>query len=286
MDPLRFDTLARSLAATSSRRGALAGLANGLLAVLLPGRNDETALAKRKRHPSSRRGHDRPQLGADRRKGHKKKKHGTAAPPPSPLPGSPPSPPSPPPPSPPSCPDGQRQCRGACLSVLICCNDTDCAGGRTCQAGTCGCPASKPVLCPGSTICQQCCAKADCATSSRTGPGIPECVANSCVCSEAGTRYCPNQHRCGTCCDDAECTNGEVCWSFFDTAPFQCSCYNARETCTAAGRTGCISSAATCHNACGAFCNPETGCPCSTDLVCDYDPATQDCCYCRARSAG
>src|SRR4051794_6713809 len=262
MDPIRFDSLSRELSFTRSRRGVVAAIVGSALG--LHGLSETVAKHKKK---------------------HKKK-----SPPPPPPPGSSPSPGSPPPPS---CPEGQRFCRGTCQSVLICCDDTDCAGGRTCKAGTCGCPADKPRLCPGSTICQQCCVKADCSENPNTGPGIPECVANSCVCSQAGRRYCPNRGRCGTCCDDAECTNGERCTNPNAAAPIQCMCAIGRRHCTAAGRTGCIDgdccTDSTCANACGVFCNPNNGdaaCPCSAELVCDFDPATQDCCYCRARSAG
>src|SRR5690242_7069246 len=116
MDESRFDAFSRAVAQTRSRRGLtrlLGGLAVG----------DPLGLLHR------------PETAAKGKK-HKKRK---------PSPAAPPSPPSPPP-----CPAGQRLCRGTCSAVTHCCIDGDCADGKTCQQGTCACPADKPHLCAGS----------------------------------------------------------------------------------------------------------------------------------------
>jgi hypothetical protein len=124
-----------------------------------------------------------------------------------------------------SCPQGQRLCGGACLSVLICCNDADCAGGRTCQQGTCACPADRPHVCAGSTICQQCCSVAECRPDSRNDGQL--CQDGVCVCTVANTRRCPNgtgwAGYCGSCCDSSECPGAEICYA--GNEPQHCDCH-------------------------------------------------------------
>ena len=260
MDGARFDTLTRFLTEARSRRGTLVALLGGTLSLVGLA---ETSAKKKK---------------------HKKKRQRPVSPPPQS------------PPSSPSCPEGQRLCRGTCLSVLICCTDDDCAGGRTCQAGTCACPLAKPHICPGSTLCQQCCVTADC-TDTTSGAGLPTCTNGTCTCV-TGT-YCPlgsggglgsPNGLCGECCDNAECPNGgQTCTRTSPSQTPACRCNLAQIACSATGRTGCIFNSAECRNACGQACNPQNGdaaCPCSTDLVCDFEPGVQDGYFCRARSAG
>jgi len=164
---------------------------------------------------------------------------------------------------------------------------SDCAGGRTCQAGTCACPAAKPKVCPGSTICRQCCVKADCTFFDEITPSVPECATDGvCVCATAGTRFCGGLGFCGSCCSHAECTGGSLCDQPTPGAAYACVCRNTDVTCVGAGRTGCVPDTAICRNACGTSCNPEDGdaaCPCAANLVCDFDPAVQDGYYCAPR---
>jgi hypothetical protein len=183
MDGSRFDALSRSLVRGHSRRGLSQVLGGLVLSGLLTRRGLTEAAAKRK----------------------KKKKKRPTAPPVSP-------------PTPPPCPEGQKLCGGRCLSVLICCDDTDCAGGRTCQNGTCACPADKLHLCPGSTVCQECCTVTDCRPD--TFDDGQACTNGQCVCPE-GTRRCPSGSGtmagfCGQqCCTASDCTGLAFCFRGF-----------------------------------------------------------------------
>jgi hypothetical protein len=106
MDGFRFDRLPRTLTAAGSRRRALSSLLAGTLGTLGwhaddAAAHDFTAKCKKK-------------SGDAKKKCLKKaKKHAAMH-----TTG-------------PTCPSGQRLCRGACLSVLICCDASDCPGGRT-----------------------------------------------------------------------------------------------------------------------------------------------------------
>jgi hypothetical protein len=244
MDGTRFDTLTRVLHDARSRRGVFSGLLVGTLALV--GVSVEDATAKNCKKIQNK---------AKRKKCLAKAKGAS--------------------PPPPSCPEGQRLCRGACLSVLICCDASDCAGGRTCQAGTCACPADTPHVCAGSTVCRQCCVKADCTSLPLSGEGISECVSGVCTCPQPRTRLCPGTNgRCGTCCDSAECTNEQICYSFSGESKMACSCSRSQNDCTVAGRSGCVPP--TCP--CGEPCDPEDEIPCAcpTELVCVRDPSTPD----------
>jgi hypothetical protein len=131
-----------------------------------------------------------------------------------------------------SCPSGQRPCRGACLSVLICCDASDCAGGRTCQQGTCACPPDEPHdnCAPGNTVCQQCCTVTDCR------PNIyndnQACTNGQCVCP-APTHRCPsgseNAGRCGQCCNDSDCPGAAFCFQVQGSGSAICRCTTSAE---------------------------------------------------------
>jgi hypothetical protein len=231
MDDSRFDALARSLVSVGSRRHALGGFLASVLA-LVGSRTDEVSAKNCKKIQNK----------AKRKKCLAKAKT---------L----------------SCPAGQRPCRGACLSVLICCDDTDCAGGRTCQQGTCACPADKPHDdCPGSTVCQQCCTVDDCRPDSRIDGQV--CQNGQCVCTRAGTRRCPSDSSfpglCGACCTNGECPEAQVCT--FDgglSSPY-CRCFSDR--CDVNGQQICVPPG--CADKCITPCNvpgqPQAGQPCCT----------------------
>ncbi len=189
MDETRFDTLARIFGTARSRRRALGGLIAGAFGLLSwPGVEDATAhdLSKTCKKKSGK---------AKKKCLKRAKKH--AATHPTGL----------------SCPSGQRPCRGACLSVLICCDDSDCAGGKTCQQGKCACPPARPHVCSGSTVCRQCCTRADC--GSRSGNDGQVCQVGQCVCTSGNAERCPSgtlwSGTCGTCCDHTDCSGAEVC---------------------------------------------------------------------------
>ena len=271
MDPTRFDTLTRSLTDARSRRRALTALLAGPLSLLSVASMD----AKKGKGRSNSEGKN---VHGEGKKKKKKKKKATVPTTHTPDPSAPPADPGTGSPPPPSCPNGQRLCRGTCLSILICCDNSDCAGGRTCQSGTCACPASAPKVCPGSTICQQCCADDDCTSPpGQVGTGIATCsAAGVCVCERTDTRYCPATKWCGTCCSNAECQYGAICKTNFTEAT-TCQCASTTSTCRGAGRTGCAPNGA-CAAACGIACNPQNGdaaCPCPASLICDFDPANQ-----------
>jgi hypothetical protein len=195
MDERRFDTLTLSLA--GSRRRALGGVLAAALG-LLRATEAEDAAAHDLTSKCKRKSGEQKKTCLKRARKHNAS-HSTL-----------------------TCPAGQRPCRGACLSVLICCDESDCAGGRTCQQGTCACPAEKPQVCPGSTICQQCCTVADCRPDPYNDGQV--CQNGQCACTKANTRRCPSGSPfpgiCGYCCDNSECVSPETCWNFFgDTNP-------------------------------------------------------------------
>ena len=201
MDGSTFDRLARAVSGASSRRRALGGLLGAL--GLLGARVDEAAAKNCKKITNK----------AKRKKCLAKAKGTT--------------------PVPPSCPEGQRLCRGVCLSVLICCDENDCAGGRTCQDGTCACPAAKPHECDGSTLCRECCVRDDC-PSRLSGDGLT-CVNGQCTCTIRDTHRCPSgtnwSGACGFCCGSGECSGGKECGSPPGEVPPRCLCVFGKVEC-------------------------------------------------------
>jgi hypothetical protein len=152
------------------------------------------------------------------------------------------------------CPPGQRRCRGQCLAVTICCDDTDCAGDRTCQSGTCACPGDKPNLC-SDQICRQCCGNTDC--NPFGDPVVNTCISGVCTCKIAGDRYCPRRRFCGTCCGDADCAGGlELC------IPELTSQAGRRATCYCRSGIECVQRCV--EEECYAFCAKT----CTSDAAC------------------
>jgi hypothetical protein len=204
MDGASFDALSRRLSTLGSRRHVLGAILASSAAIGM--RPAEPAGAKKKKKITLC--HAGQTIKASKKKKKTHLKHGDTLGPCV------------------TCPDGQRPCRGACLSNLICCDDGDCAGGRTCQQGTCACPANKPHICPGNTICQECCQTAHCF------PALPfdgrVCQNGQCVCGDPGTRLCtgegaPWAGACGACCDDSECSEGRSCTVLTGESP-SCRC--------------------------------------------------------------
>jgi hypothetical protein len=159
------------------------------------------------------------------------------------------------------------------LSVLICCDASDCAGGRSCQQGTCACPGAKPHICPGSTVCQQCCTRADCGAQVANDGQV--CQDGRCVCTLAGTQRCPSatfwSGTCGACCDHTDCSGAEVCTSVHLGFPVHphCACETGA-TCNGA----CVSSscAGLCNEPCPAGVEPGEFCCSGPDsLMCFPD---------------
>lgn len=189
MDGSRFDAVSRALVAGQSRRG-LTRLLSGLVL------SGALALGERREGAAKRKG-----------KKHRKPRRGEASP---------------------ACPAGQKLCRRSCLSTLVCCADTDCAGGRTCQSGTCACPPNKPHVCSGSTICQECCTVEDCGPSSTARTALL-CQGGRCLCKDAAQHICPGGTRqagwCNAaCCDDDECPEARTCEVNVSFGYVQCRC--------------------------------------------------------------
>jgi hypothetical protein len=214
MDGSHFDTLTKRLTAAGSRRRALAGLLIGTLGFLsIPA------------HEAAAKNCKKIQNKAKRKKCLAKVKA---------L----------------ACPAGQKPCRGSCISLLICCDDTDCPGGKTCQNGSCACPAGTK-LCPDQ-VCRQCCESKECWINGADQGDGRQCQGGVCVCSVGGTRLCPNGF-CGSCCADSECRGGQVCVKNNPGAShLHCACYYmSPSNCDCLGT--CI------PNACAAACNKS--CP-------------------------
>jgi hypothetical protein len=188
MDATRFDSLIRSVTASHSRRGALAALLAGTLALLGLA---ETAAKK----------------GKSKGKGKKKKKRGDqgTSPPPPPPPTGPAAPPPP-------CLDGIKNgsesdvdCGGSCprcLNGRSCGSRDDCASA-VCTGGTCQ-PCATDADCPkdargqcycgqpatgGSKVCstgrvgrlevascESCPADTACLDPALSGPGVVWCL--------------------------------------------------------------------------------------------------------------
>ena len=168
-----------------------------------------------------------------------------------------------------ACPAGQRPCRGSCLSVLICCVDQDCAGGRTCQDGTCACPATKPHVCEGSTVCRECCQSADCWPNGQDQGDGQICQGGVCTCTVAGTRRCTSgihTGECGRCCLDSECPEATICVQAA-LAPASCLCafgpseclgYCVDEACNGKCNQPCDNPGAVCCGSRGTLiCQPQ-----------------------------
>jgi hypothetical protein len=242
MDGSAFDTLTRSLSTAGSRRRAVGGLLTGVFGVLGWRGQDDAAAHDLKATCKKKSGE------AKKKCLKKAKKHAAQH-------------------ANEPCPQGQRPCRGACLSVLICCDETDCAGGRTCQDGTCACPATKPHICPGSQVCRECCALNDCQPKAAGFDGLA-CQSGQCVCTRNGTRRCASgewQGYCGECCADSECS-GLDCGTHSDSDVPHCGC-------TGVICPGEVCVGFNCAGMCFAQCPPgvDIGEPCCTGLTCRQD---------------
>jgi hypothetical protein len=233
MDPKRFDAIARSLTAASSRRSALAGLLVGFMAPLVGNAETEAKRNRRRGRGNPRqngmaRGRDSgDRVGVEKKhKRHKKK----------PQPGC-------------SsncagkacgagdgcggvcqsgtCSSGASCVKGQCLPDGGGCTPA-CTGGRVCQSnGTCACPPDKPHsggYCDDT--CRECCTSDDCPDRY-----FMECrhdLGSICVCS-TGTFECNGI--CQSCCADGDCaahyrppSNGFIC-----NANHGCECQNGSE---------------------------------------------------------
>ena len=241
MDAERFDALTRTFTGAGTRRRALGGLLLGSLGLLGWQSAEDTDAHDLKAKCKKKSG------DAKKKCLKKAKKHAAQHASEPTL----------------TCPQGQRPCRGACLSVLICCDETDCAGGRTCQNGTCACPATKPHICPGSQVCRECCALDDCQPKAAGFDGLA-CQIGHCVCTRDGTRRCASgewQGWCGHCCDDSECS-GLDCGTHSDSDVPHCGCTG--EICSGV----CVDF--DCKDKCFAQCPPGVaiGQSCCTGLTC------------------
>jgi hypothetical protein len=106
----------------------------------------------------------------------------------------------------PSCPGGQILCGSACVnpssSNQHCggCNQ-QCTNERTCQGGSCQCPAGQPVPCV--TSCEPQCCPASGACAPPTGG---TCQSNGTCGCPAGKQLCSGV--CAECCSAGDCSKG------------------------------------------------------------------------------
>jgi hypothetical protein len=262
MDADRFDSLARTLSKPASRRTVLG---SALVAALGALRLDTTDAKKKKVTLC----HSGQTISVPKKKKKAHLRQGDTVGPCPPLTTTPT----------PSCAADQKPCKGGCIPSNQCCEDGDCAGGRTCQLGTCACPPAKPHVCAGSTLCEECCGKADCASfPALSGPGVPECANHVCVCQDPATRLCPGVGVCGECCVHSECTGGRVCIRSAGELdlPYRCLCDTGTFACAAPDKTTCIPSETICKLECGTPCHPSLD-PCACPhFVCQTNPVTNE----------
>lgn len=180
MDDRQFDTLAKSLTTSPTRRDALRVLVAALLGGLpgffgLPEAADEASGRQQRRRRQRRRQRRRKRSSND-------------------------------------CPTGQKRCDGDCISAASCCTNDDCSGGRICDAqSACACPSDRKP-CDGACISAgACCTSDDCAEehvcnaqkecvcSGDRKPCDGDCIANSACCGS-----CPP----GATCREGECSAG------------------------------------------------------------------------------
>ena len=254
MDSDRFDSLARSFAATGSRRRALAALV-GSLALTLAGVSVQQAEAKKKKKkacPPCRK----------RKQGTCKKKEtdGTACPGGSCLRGrcvatsSSPVPPA-------GCPTGTRRCDGTCISTSQCCTRTDCpalATYRCCQ-GLCTEAKRDPGAACNFFQDAQCCSDYCQAVSSFRAECAATCQGR--VCTPAGG-CC----RGFTCRQNGDGSVRSYCGGCVDS-PFVC----------VSDADCCFSDCTADPSAPGKNCMSYAGGPCSKNYDCRSCAAEQEC---------
>jgi hypothetical protein len=190
VDADRFEDLIRSFPLATSRRGVLAGLTSGLLAVAPFGLGSEDAATKKRKHKKK-----------------KKKKRCT-----------------------PSCSGkvcGDDSCGGLCGR---CDATQTCQGGNcACPAGTKPCGGAcvpSAACCPICNVGQSCLGNGSCATVCDELADCP-CADAECALSTEGTRHCTLPMAAGNCqtlCDSsADCPPGRQCQEFASEIcpPFQ-----------------------------------------------------------------
>ncbi len=226
MDSDQFDALTRTFRELRSRRGLLAGLASGLLAVVPLGFGTEVAAGKRKKCPPCKKrnkGKCKGTLpdGTACAGGACQSGRCVAAPPPGSPPGPPPCAPGCPASS--TCTNGQclcnqglRPCGQECITTLACCTDAEC-GTVPCIAHTCHCfGRADGTDCGGGKQCSGgvCAKRPSCTAGLELCTGNVDCCSGSCL-PILGTKVCscvPGGRQCqgGDCCSGFTCV-GFVC---------------------------------------------------------------------------
>jgi hypothetical protein len=169
MDAEHFDALARQLLVTPCRRGLLAGLASGLLAIVPIGLSSEDAAARKKRKRKRRKRRCIPKCAGkvcgDDGCG------GSCG----------------------ECNDGRTCQSGICVCAAACCADVDCGSGKLCLKGQCV---------TGTGTCAQSVNTCDLATK-------PACGGTCyCLPTIDGAIRCAAGLTCGTpCASHAECAS-------------------------------------------------------------------------------
>ena len=223
MDADRFDTLIQSLSTAGSRRGVLAAIVGGSLG-LLGWHTAEDADAHNAATACKKKSGKAKKKCLKKAKAHNAT-HATQASPP-------------PPPQPPVC-------------------TSSCTNGRTCQNGTCACPAGMQ-FCTFPNRCQVCCSNVDCCN---IGENF-QCPPGSQTCQASGT--------CGVSCTDNVHNGNETDVDCGGSCPRRC-----------ADGKGCVT-----NNDClSARCITGTCLPCSSGQACGVhtDGGT---CFCLTAASG
>jgi hypothetical protein len=116
------------------------------------------------------------------------------------------------------CPDGLRNCNGACRQ---CCDEAHCENGRSCLQGVCACPRGR-APCPN-----ECCGLFEtCEIGMCAAPGPPACDGFSSTCTSGATccsgacvellgiRYCDRSELGEPCFVDDDCVAEASCVSY------------------------------------------------------------------------
>jgi hypothetical protein len=197
-----------------------------------------------------------------------------------------------------SCPSGETSCGGACLDV----NGTDvnncggcgtkCTGGKTCQAGMCGCPAGThdcTGTCASNTSVNSC--GAACAACAPLANATVACTAAACAVGACSANFgdcdlkastgcetnlltsATNCKTCGHACTGGTCSNG-ACVCAAPTTNCSDTCINLNTdashcgTCTLACAAGstcqsglcCPSGTTNCSGTCVSLQNNNNAC--------------------------
>jgi len=157
------------------------------------------------------------------------------------------------------CKAGTKKCGKTCKPSTSCCNNADCASGRTCQDGVCDCPSGTKD-CGG--VCLECCDAGDCSDDlfclfgeCQTGAGTCPSGADVCVdpspnqpCNGNTFCFCFTTTVGATRCGDTVSGGGDPCVACVEDADCDGqSGYHAGAFCAVFSGDGCPSCPAGAH---------------------------------------